>query len=98
MLESKDKVVEEANNMRFLDSITCKSANVIYGIICKECRKVVYVGETGNTIYERFQNHISNIRRKKDDPISRHYNGKNHNLGNMKILGLESIGRLDIHR
>ena len=22
---------------------------------------------------------------------------KNHNLGNMKILGLESIGRLDIH-
>ena len=62
MLESKDKVVEEANNMRFLDSITCKSANVIYGIICKECRKVVYVGETGNTIYERFQNHISNIR------------------------------------
>ena len=98
MLESKDKVVEEANNMRFLDSITCKSANVIYGIICKECRKVVYVGETGNTIYERFQNHISNIRRKKDEPISRHFNGKNHNLGNMKILGLESIGRLDIHR
>ena len=33
----------------------------------------------------------------KDDPISRHFNGKNHNLGNMKILGLESIGRLDIH-
>ena len=98
MYESEDQTVKEADNMRFLDIVNCKSTNVVYGIVCKECDKVVYVGETGNTIYERFQNHISSIKRKKDEPISRHFNGNNHNLGNMKILGLEALRHFDIHQ
>ena len=98
MHESENQSVKEEDNMTFLDIVTCKLANVIYGIVCKECEKGVYVGETGNTIYERFQNHISSIKRKKDEPISRHFNGNKHNLGKMKILGLEALRQFDIHQ
>ena len=59
MRESENQTVKEADNMTFLDIVTCKSASVTYGIVCKEREKVIYVGETGNTIYEIFQNHIS---------------------------------------
>ena len=33
--------------------INCKSVNVVYAIFCIKCDKIVYVGETGDTLYQR---------------------------------------------
>ena len=91
MHETNSIKVKEAKNMVFLDRIDCKTRNVIYGIMCEQCNKVVYVGETGTMLYQRFANHISSIRRGIDEPIANHFNGKGHKLNNLKILGIEIL-------
>ena len=42
--------------------ISCMSANLIYGVFCKKCEAVVYVGETMQTLYARHQHNLSRIR------------------------------------
>jgi len=41
-------------------NITCRSSNLVYLITCKTCG-IQYVGQTKNTILERFQGHCGNI-------------------------------------
>ena len=96
MMEDSNKL-NEAQNMTFLDSINCKTANVVYGINCKRCQKIIYVGETGTTLYERFQNHLSSIRRTKEEPVANHFNLNGHNIKDLQILVIEMIRGKDIH-
>ena len=81
----------------FKDSITCKTGNIIYGIYCQICEKIVYVGETGTSVYERMSNHISTVKHKKDDPVPQHFNSKGHSIKDFMWLGLEKIKSEDIH-
>ena len=81
----------------FNDKINCKTSNVVYGIHCHKCNRIIYVGETGTSIYERFQNHLSCIRRYKMDPISNHFNNYIHNQNDLKIVGIEKMKIKDIH-
>ena len=81
----------------FNDTIDCKTHNAVYGIHCEKCGYIVYVGETGTSLYERFQNHISCINKDTKDPIPRHFNGKEHSIQDLKIVGIEKIKKQDIH-
>ena len=81
---------------RFTDHIDCKTSNVVYGIKCIKCEKLVYVGETGVSLYERFQNHLSAIRSNKDEPIPNHFNNNNHDVSDLGIVGIEKIKQNDI--
>ena len=58
---------------------------------------MVYVGETGTTVYERWQNHLSTVRRRTDNPVSRHFNTTNHDIEAMEVIGLEILRKKDIH-
>ena len=53
--------------------LNCLSKNIIYIIECKACGDK-YVGETGRCLKDRMFNHISDIRRNKNGPVSRHFN------------------------
>ena len=53
--------------------LNCFSKNIIYVIECKACGDK-YVGETGRCLKDRMLNHISDINRNKDGPVSRHFN------------------------
>ena len=81
----------------FKDPIDCKTNNLVYGIYCKECDRMVYVGETGTTLYTRFQNQLSAIRKGADDPVPRHFASNNHRIDDLKIVGIEKIKSNDIH-
>ena len=81
----------------FNTEINCKTSNLIYGIKCHRCEMILYVGETGTTIYERFQNHISSIKRKQDHPVSEHFNTPDHKLEHLTIICIEKIRKNDIH-
>jgi adenine-specific DNA methylase len=73
-------------------NISCTTPNVIYAIYCNKCDATIYVGETGRTLYERMQNHLSAIRCKKmEEPVAHHFNGAGHMLSNFKFLGLQCI-------
>jgi len=71
--------------------IDCKTENLIYGIYCGICQKIVYVGETGNSLYTRMQNHLSTIRKITNDPVPLHFNSVGHTIGDFKVIGIEKI-------
>ena len=53
--------------------LNCLSKHIIYIIECKACGDK-YVGETGRCLKDRMFNHISDTRRDKNGPVSRHFN------------------------
>ena len=53
--------------------VTCNSSNLIYCIQCPKC-ELQYVGQTKNKLLTRMNQHHSDIRLKKDTPVSRHIN------------------------
>ena len=65
------------------------------GVRCETCMKLLCVRETGVTIYEWFQNHLSSINHNKDEPIRRHFNQQDHKIGHLKIAGIEKIKHND---
>ena len=81
----------KGNTYVFNDHIDCKTSNVVYGIRCDKCSQLLYVGETGNTVYVRFQNHLTAIRQDKNGHISNHFNDPSHKMEDLKIVGIEKI-------
>jgi hypothetical protein len=51
--------------------------------------KFIYVGETGDTLYERHLLNLSLIRRQKPDPIAIHFNSTEHSVNDYEIVALE---------
>ena len=73
-------------------SIGCRTNNVVYGIFCKKCELVCYVGETGGKLYTRVQNHLSTIRTGKTSfCVSSHFNHGDHTESDMAVVGLEKV-------
>jgi hypothetical protein len=97
MKDGKQDVANDGMVYIFKDKINCRTCNVIYGIHCAICSTMVYVGETGVSIYERFQNHLSSVRRVTGDPVAEHFNIQDHNISMLKIVGIEKIKNRDIH-
>ncbi len=66
--------------------VTCRSSNIIYCISCQRCQKQ-YVGQTGNTLRERFGAHSGAIGRGNlVEDVSRHFVTNEHKgLSDMKI-------------
>ena len=73
-------------------TIGCRSSNIIYGIWCRICQMVVYVGETGGIMYQRIQNHLSSIRCKRPGmEVAKHFNDEGHALEDVRVIGLEKV-------
>ena len=71
--------------------ITCQTKNVIYMASCSRCDKVIYIGETGTALYQRTMNHLSSIRNNRyGAPLTKHFNERNHSIGDFRIVGLEA--------
>ena len=86
-----DTVAGAEGSMHYDKTIGCRSSNLVYGIWCTRCSKVVYVGQTGDTIYTRTQNHLSSIRCRREGriPVNRHFSQEGHSVEDFRIVGLE---------
>ena len=80
------------------DSATCKSSNLVYLINCAHCQDVQYVGETGNTLQIRFNGHRSDIRRKQDTLVARHFCGPDHSLSDLRCCVIELMKTEDVQK
>jgi hypothetical protein len=64
----------EGNTYNIQGSINCKTVGVIYCILCTECEKNIYVGQTGDKFYQRMLLNFSKIRTQKvEDPVAKHF-------------------------
>ena len=56
------------------DRFTCQSENVVYCIVCRRC-SILYIGETGRRLQERFSEHLRSIRNHSPGfPVAEHFN------------------------
>ena len=67
----------------------CCTSNVVYLITCNAC-SVIDVGETGNQLRTRLNNHRSDIRHNNDTQVARHFNEAGHSYADLRITILES--------
>jgi hypothetical protein len=77
--------------MTVRDRMSCGTTNMVYGVYCTQCSRYVYVGETGDTFYNRTANHLSSIRCRRDDVVPEHFRSKEHTIDSFRITGLEKI-------
>ena len=67
----------------------CGTENVVYLISCSIC-PVKYVGETGNTLRTRVNQHRTDILHHNDTPVAHHFNLVDHDLTNLRITILQA--------
>lgn len=72
------------------ENMSCESHNTIYLVTCTKCN-IQYVGETGRTLRERFNNHRSDIYLNKNTAIAKHFNEILHEYKHLSVLPLETI-------
>lgn len=77
-------------NFKIGNKFTCKSSNLVYLITCKKCN-LQYVGQTGRTLADRINDHLSSIRTKKTKPIALHFNLPDHSITDFTITAIEKI-------
>ena len=74
-----------------LDSLDCKTENIVYLISCKICN-IQYIGETKNSLQKRFSGHRSSIRKGTSGQlIHKHFQEDCHGLSNCSIFPIEKI-------
>ncbi|CAG2235798.1 KIF2_24 [Mytilus edulis] len=68
--------------------ITCNTESVVYLIECKQCKKQ-YIGQTENSLKERFRGHLQDINTENNTkPVSKHFTLNGHNKHNVTITGI----------
>ena len=69
--------------------VNCKTTNVVYGIKCQKCDKIVYVGETERTVAERIKEHLADVRHKREKAVSFHFNSADHEITDFNLVIIE---------
>lgn len=67
----------------------CETRNVVYGLFCNECDRVVYVGETERSAKERLKEHLDDIRLGRRKSVPEHFNQKGHDINNVEFILIE---------
>ncbi|OCT63630.1 hypothetical protein XELAEV_18044728mg, partial [Xenopus laevis] len=79
-----------------LDYYSCASSNVVYMITCTRCSTGgIYIGETGQKLHTRMNDHRHKIKSKScDTPVGQHFCIRNHSLQDMQVLILKGTLKL----
>ena len=65
---------------------TCITSQLIYCILCRKCPGVVYIGETGRRLGDRFREHrLDVIKIKMALPVPAHFARVDHQLEDMQV-------------
>lgn len=67
-------------------------------MFCKKCNKIVYVGETGVTLYQRHVLNLSLIRRETNDPVAMHFYTDEHTVEDYSVIGIEKLYKDETYR
>ena len=85
-----DKIDLKHRSVSCIGQLDCNSENIIYLIKCTKC-DIGYVGETGNALRIRLNQHMSDIRLHKQTAIAEHFNSEQHSLQHFKIMPIEKV-------
>ena len=61
MVEAKEVTDKRGERKRIKGKMDCRTVGAIYGMWCKKCEKMVYVGKTQNRVMDRFIRHRADL-------------------------------------
>ena len=77
----------------------CRTVGAIYGIWCRRCSKVIYVGKTQNRVRDRFIGHSADLRGEDETKPAFHFKREGHSEEDMKVVVIEEVkGKDDLYR
>ena len=77
----------------------CKTVGVIYGMWCKKCERIIYVGKTQNRIMDRFTQHRADLRGEDGSKPAYHFKREGHKEEDMGVVAIEEVkGKDDLYR
>ena len=99
LVESKTfHSVETKETFTIRERYSCQTTNVVYLISCSICtNQCQYVGETKNTLRQRFYKHTSDIRNNTGTLVTKHFNQPGHSLSDMQVIVIERVFNIDLH-
>ena len=68
----------------------CGTDNIIYLVSCKKCG-VQYVGETGQTLRKRLNNHRNRLKQLCGLYLYHHFNSDGHTIEDLNIMPIEEV-------
>ena len=65
-------------------ALSCSTTSVVYLITCRRCG-IQYVGETGQQLRSRMNNHRASIKNLQPQPLYKHFNSDGHSLEDLTM-------------
>ena len=99
MLETGE-IKDKRGEMKVIKGkMDCRTVGAIYGIHCKRCEKVVYVGKTQNRVMDRFIGHRADLRSGDESKPAYHFRREEHSESDMGVVVIEEVkGKDDLYR
>ena len=85
--------LQHPKGMLTTQDISCITGNVVYCLTCIKCPSIVYIGETGRRLADRFREPRKDVINEKNDlPLPAFFNQANHyrTLKDMKVAVLKA--------
>ena len=73
----------------------CMTVGAIYGMWCRRCERVVYVGKTMNRVMDRFMGHRADLKGDDECKPAFHFRRDGHSEEDMGVVVLEQVGGKD---
>ena len=99
MVETKEITDKRGDIKKIKGRMDCRTVGAIYGMYCKKCTKIVYVGKTKNRIMERFNGHRQDLKVGDETKPAFHFKKEGHEEEDLQVVALEYVpGEDDIYR
>ena len=99
MKEVTEVADKKGRKMKIVGQLDCRTVGAIYGMWCKRCERVVYVGKTMNRVMDRFMGHRADLRGEDESKPAYHFKREGHVEDDMEVIVLEEVtGRDDMYR
>ena len=99
MVETQEVKDKKGEMRKIKNKVDCRTTGAIYGISCKKCDKIVYVGKTQNRVMDRFIGHRADLRGDDSTKPAYHFKRQDHTDNDMEVVVLEEVkGKDDLYR
>ena len=99
MVGTKEVADKRGEKKKIKGRMDCRTVGAIYGMWCKKCEKVVYVGKTQNRVMDRFIGHRADLRGDDSTKPAYHFKQEGHKEDDMRVIVIEEVkGKDDMYR
>ena len=92
---AKEVEDKDGKKLKIKGTMDCRTVGAIYGMWCRRCKKMVYVGKTMNKVMERFAGLRADLKRGDESEPAFHFRKEGHGAGDIGVVVLEEVGGRD---